>query len=167
MSFQCRILAGGLLALLSAFPVSAQFRAAIEGTVTDITGAAVPAATVSLDNTQTGQKQVTQSSGEGFYRFNGLAPGRYTVSVEAGEFNDRTVKDIACRAEQTQATNISLTPGTVTETLTVPLRGTPPLQTENADVGGQLTTQQVEQPAADFGRDPYELIRLTPDVIRI
>ncbi len=164
MSFRSRILACCCLLLLLVLPAAAQFKAAIEGTITDASGAAVSSAKVTLINTETHKEQVTQSSGEGFYRFDGLAPGRYTVAVEVPGFKKETSENIQVLAEQTHGADISLSPGEVTESVTVSADTAPAIQTENANVGGTLTTEQVER-LPQIGRDPYELIRLTPGVL--
>src|SRR5215207_4966129 len=57
----------------------AQFRAGVQGTVTDTAGAVVPGATVTLTNKETSRAQQTTTSDEGFYRFSQLAPGQYTL----------------------------------------------------------------------------------------
>jgi hypothetical protein len=163
MLFTSRILACCGLPLLLVLPAAAQLKAAIQGTVTDASGAAVPSAKVTLTSTETHREQVTQSSGEGVYRFDGLAPGRYAVAVEAAGFKKETSENIQVLAEQTQGVNISLSPGQVTESVTVSADSAQAIQTENANVGGTLTTDQVER-LPQIGRDPYELVRLTPGV---
>jgi hypothetical protein len=163
MLFTRRILACCGLLLLLVLPAAAQFKAAIQGTVTDASGAAVPNAKVTLTSTETHREQVTQSSGDGVYRFDGLAPGSYSVAVEAAGFKKETSENIQVLAEQTQGVNISLSPGQVTESVTVSADSAQAIQTENANVGGTLTTDQVER-LPQIGRDPYELIRLTPGV---
>src|SRR5260370_4977151 len=75
-------------------PVHAQFRAGIQGTVLDASGAAVPGASVTLTNNETQKKQTTTASGEGFYRFGGLAPGKYTISATGKGFKGGTVENI-------------------------------------------------------------------------
>jgi len=58
------------LALLAcAATAREQFRAAIQGKVSDPAGAVVPEATVTLKDNGTGKTQQTTTSGEGFYRF--------------------------------------------------------------------------------------------------
>ncbi|MGO4883551.1 MAG: carboxypeptidase-like regulatory domain-containing protein [Bryobacteraceae bacterium] len=89
-----KILTGSLLALLAVFPVYGQFQGAIEGTITDPSGATVQDANITLTNSETGQKQVTKSSAEGFYRFDGLAPGRYSIAVKANGFKQETLENI-------------------------------------------------------------------------
>lgn len=155
-------ISGGLW-LMFIFPAAAQFNAAIQGTVADASGAAVPGAKVTLTNAETHKEQITQSSGEGVYRFDGLAPGRYLVTVEATGFKKETSENIQVLAEQTQGVNVTLVPGQVTESVTVSAESNAAIQTENADVGGTLTTEEVER-LPQIGRDPYELLRLTPGV---
>jgi hypothetical protein len=133
----------------------------LQGTVTDPSGAVVPKATVTLTNSETQQKLTTASSGEGFYRFTNLAPGTYLLSAEAPNFQKAEV-NVAVQAEQSQGQNISLSPGTVTQTVNVRAEQPTLVQTENAQMGQEITTREVES-LPQFGRDPYELLRLTPN----
>ncbi|HXS95166.1 MAG TPA: carboxypeptidase regulatory-like domain-containing protein [Candidatus Limnocylindrales bacterium] len=152
-----------VILLLTCTAALAQFNAALQGTVSDPSGAVIPGATVTLTNNETNAKQTMTSSGEGFYRFTGLAPGTYTLSAEAQKFNRQEVKNIAVQAEQTQAANVTLTPGQITQTVTVTAENNVALQTENAQVGTQINAQEVTS-LPQFGRDPYELVRLSPNV---
>jgi len=60
--------------------------ASLNGTVTDATGAAVPAAGISARNTATGLERATQTSEVGHYTFAGLPVGTYDVTVDAKGF---------------------------------------------------------------------------------
>ena len=62
-----RVIICGLFLLCTVGVVNAQFKAGIQGTVTDSGGGLVPEAKVTLTNTETGKTQETTSSGEGFY----------------------------------------------------------------------------------------------------
>lgn len=135
----------------------------MQGTVSDASGAVIPNATVTLTNNETRQTQTAQTSGEGFYRFVGLAPGTYSLSAAAENLSGKTIQNLAVYAEQTQGVNIVLQPGPVTTTVTVSGETAPVLQTENAEVGREITTREVEA-LPQFGRDPYELIRVAPNV---
>src|SRR5205085_922363 len=141
----------------------AQFNASIQGTVTDPTGAIVPGANVKVGNRATGVSTTAQTTGAGVYRIAGLPPGIYTVTVSAPSFREHVDKDVRVEAETPRGLNVVLAAGAATETVTVSGETTPNLQTENANVTGTITGQQVvELPA--FGRDPYELLRLAPGV---
>ena len=77
-----RIAACGLFLLCAMITAHAQFRAGVQGTISDSNGALVPGAKVILKDLETGKTQETNSSGEGFYRITGLAPGQYELTVE-------------------------------------------------------------------------------------
>jgi Carboxypeptidase regulatory-like domain/TonB-dependent Receptor Plug Domain/TonB dependent receptor len=152
----------GLVLIGFANPAHAQFRASVQGTLTDSAGAVVPDATVTLTSKETGRTQQATTSQEGFYRFSNLPPGQYILSGEKGGFR-KSVLDIEVKAEETQGFDITLTSGEISETVTVTAAETATLQTENANVDRAITTQEVLR-LPQFGRDPYELARLTPGV---
>ena len=77
-----RVCACGLLLLFVAEAVHGQFKAGIQGTVTDSSGGLVPDATITLTDNTTGKSQTTNASGEGFYRITGLAPGSHSCAEE-------------------------------------------------------------------------------------
>lgn len=139
-----------------------QFKAAIQGTVMDITNAVLPGATVTLLNKETGRTQETVTSEVGFYRISGLPPGTYTISAELSGFKRKVIENVTISAEELRGINFTLEPGEVTETVTVTIEYTP-LQTESAEVSGTITMTEIRR-LPQVGRDPYELIRLTPGV---
>jgi hypothetical protein len=152
-----------LIFLLAVSPAAAQFNAAIQGTVTDSTSSSVPNAKVTLTNRETNIQQSTQTSGTGFYRFSGLAPGRYALSIEASGFKKESRENISVSAEQLQGVNVTLTPGALTESITVRADAGPGLHTEDASIGRTITTAEIQR-LPQFNRDPYELLRFTPGV---
>src|SRR5690348_8776478 len=84
----------GILIILffAASSAFAQFRATVQGVVTDTSGATVSGATVTLTSKETSKTQAATTSDAGFYSFTGLAPGLYSVTVEQQGFK-RLVKD--------------------------------------------------------------------------
>jgi hypothetical protein len=140
----------------------AQFRAGVQGTVTDSAGGTVGGATVTLTNKETNQTQQTTSSTEGFYRFTGLAPGLYSITVEQQGFKKRVVDNVKIDAESIQGQDISLEPGGISETVTVQADNVG-LQTEDPNQRRTLTTEEVLE-LPQTGRDPYQLARLAPGV---
>jgi len=152
-----------LFVVLLSTPALAQFRAALQGTITDQAGAVVPGATVTLTSAETGKSQQVQASDEGTYRFSGLAPGRYTLTAELAGFKKSTVADVEVGAEETQGLDIALTTGEVAESVTVTAADVAQLETENANVRGAITTEEVQR-LPQIGRDPYSLLRTAPGV---
>ena len=141
---------------------NAQFKASIQGTVLDPTGATVSGAKVTATNQDTGATRDTVTSGEGFYRISELPPGSYTVTVEAPGFKTSISKDVEVRAEEPRGFDVKLQVGAVAEQVTV-TAPSEPLHTENANVGNNLSSEEITRLPA-VGRDPYELLRLTPGV---
>jgi hypothetical protein len=140
----------------------AQYGASLQGTIQDKTGAAVVGANVIVTNQATGVSRNTVSSDSGFYRIAGLAPGRYTVQAEAATFKKSSAINVFVGAEITNSQDVTLEPGAASETVTV-TGSVSGLQTEDANVGTTLSSREIVD-LPEFGRDPYELVRLTPGV---
>jgi len=158
-----RVLTCGLFFLFAAVSTNAQFRASVQGSVTDATGGLVPEATVTLTSKETGRTQEVKTSGEGFYRISELSPGIYTLTVEKAGFKKSTLENLAISAESVQGLDLVLTTGEVTESVTITSDAQAELQTENANIDKGITTLEIRR-LPQFGRDPYELLRLTPGI---
>jgi len=152
----------GLVLLFTVTAASAQFKAGIQGTVTDTAGAIVTGASVTLTNKETGRSEATPTSDGGFYRFSGLAPGLYTITVEKENFKKQVVDDVKVEAESVKGVNVELTAGGISEVVNVTAENVP-LETEDANVRKTITTKEVLA-LPQIGRDPYELARLSPGV---
>lgn len=153
-----------VLCLVAAFAVvaSAQFRAGIQGVISDGAGGVVPGAKVTLTNKETNQTQTTQSSDDGFYRFSALPPGQYTITVEKDGFKKNIVEDVKADAEAIKGQDISLEAGVISEVVTVEADDAP-LQTEDANIRKTISTIEVLN-LPQTGRDPFNLARTAPGV---
>jgi hypothetical protein len=158
-----RIVLSALFVIALAGPALAQFRASVQGTVQDTSGAGVPAATVTVTSEETGKAQTVTTSEDGIYRVSNLAPGRYTVSAEAAGFRRQVATGVQVNAETPQQVDLLLEVGGIDEVVTVTADATA-LQTETASVGKSITTDEVLR-LPQVGRDPYELVRLTPGIL--
>ena len=63
------------------------------GNVVDASGAAVPNATIEIQNTATGVKITTKTNADGQYRFNNIPIGIYNVTATAAGFATATLKE--------------------------------------------------------------------------
>lgn len=143
---------------------TAQFRAGIQGTVSDSNGAVVPNARVVLTSKETSRTQETTASEDGFYRFSSLAPGEYSITVENASFKKAVIDNVKVSAETLEGVNVTLEAGGVNETVTVvadPSEAA--LETEDANIRKTISTEEVLR-LPQSGRDPYELARLAPGV---
>ncbi|CAN5653154.1 hypothetical protein BH20ACI3_BH20ACI3_14520 [soil metagenome] len=140
----------------------AQFSASVQGTVTDVGGAVIPGASVTLASKETGRTQQVQTSDGGFYRFSSLAPGLYSITVEKADFKKQVTDNVRVDAESTKGVDLSLEAGVISEVVTVEAENEG-LQTEDANVGKTISTREVLS-LPQQGRDPYELLRLAPGI---
>ena len=158
-----KVICCGLLLLVVSATASAQFKASIQGTITDTAGGLVPEVSVTVTNKETGKSQQVTSSGEGFYRVSGLAPGSYTVTAEKTGYTKKVLENVSVRAEAAEGVDIVLQAGEVSATVTVSAEAASPLQTENANVDKTISNQEVLR-LPQASRDPYQLLRLAPGV---
>jgi Carboxypeptidase regulatory-like domain len=142
---------------------SAQFNAGIQGTVVDASGAVIAGAKVTLINKETGRKSEATASSDGLYRFSALAPGSYKLIVEREGFKKKELESITVSAEGVASVDVAMETGVVSETVTISGEATAALETENANVSRAISTVEIRQ-LPQVGRDPYELLRLTPGV---
>jgi hypothetical protein len=158
------VLGAVLVLALAAGTTRAQYNASLEGTVTDSSGAGISGAAITVTNQATGISQQVKTSAEGFYRAGALPPGKYTVTASFSGFKTQSITDVNVSAESAKGVNITLQIGVEKEAVTVTASESPALQTENATLSGTITNQEI-QDLPQYGRDPYELVRLTPGVM--
>src|SRR5713101_4463393 len=79
---------------------SAQYRASIQGVVTDAQGSVVSGATVTLQNEETNQTLTATTDDNGVYNFGSLPPSHFTLSVEKAGFKKKVLKGVGVIAEQ-------------------------------------------------------------------
>jgi len=139
----------------------AQYRASIQGTVTDPQGAAVSGATVTLKNLETNQTQTASTETSGIFNFSGLGPSHYSVTVEKTGFKKKILEDVTVIAEQANALNIQLEVGEMSQSVVVSAETAPLIDTETSNLSGTVTSQQI-QSLPSFGRDPFQLLQLAP-----
>lgn len=154
------VAAFSLLAL--AVPLAAQYRGSLQGTVTDPTGAVVPGAKVTLTSKETNSTKTVTTSRSGVYSISGLAPGQYSLTVEAPGFAKKTLSSVELRSEQAQAQDVQLSVGaTQTTTVTVSATTSPAIDTETATISATLSGNQIRS-LPTFSGDPFQVAALAP-----
>ena len=149
-------------ALLSA-AAHAQYRAGIQGVVSDPQGAVVVGAKVTVTAKDTGLSQETTTDQDGIYTVNRLAPGLYSIVVESPGFQKKVIDSVNIIGEQTNSLNVTLDVGAVTQSITVNGSDLPAIDTETGQISGTLSSNEVQN-LPSFGRDPFQLLRLAPGV---
>ena len=147
--------------LLFAVSARAQYRASIQGVVTDPEGAVVSGATLTLTNLDTNLALTAASDANGVYNFNALPSGRFSLTVESKGFKKKVLANVGIIPEQANALNIQLDLGQVTETVTVSGDSTPLMDTETASLNGVVNSNEIQH-LPSFGRDVLKLAQLAP-----
>ena len=93
-------------------------RGAIEGVVTDASGAIVPGVVVTA-HSAAGATQTTTTGTTGRYNFPSLAPGTYQITAQLTGFTTVKVPDIRLSLGQTLKVDVTLKVSSVEETVTV------------------------------------------------
>lgn len=120
----------------------------LTGTVSDSTGAVIVGAKVSIINSGTSAAYSATTTSVGVYRFEDIALGTYTVTVNAPGFRASVIKNVLVQIGTVAAVNVTLEPGAASAQITVTSQG-PTLETESSEVGGVIDNKQiVELPLA-------------------
>src|SRR6202453_3704849 len=106
--------------LLAATTAFGQYTTArLSGTVQDNTGAAVPGASVTVEQAGTGYQQQVKAGAAGEYLFPSLPIGDYKLTVEMTGFNTYVEKGIGLAVGQAASQKVTLAIGAVTQQVTV------------------------------------------------
>jgi hypothetical protein len=149
----------------SVYQVNAQSQALngqIEGVVTDATGAAIPNASITIKNIETGSERQVTSDESGVYRAPLLPLGTYQVTVEAANFKRLVREGITLTTGQTATVDLGLEAGDVSATVTV-TSDAPVADAAKIDVGRVMNTREVQNLPL-VSRNPYNYALLQANV---
>jgi hypothetical protein len=133
----------GTLVFLSVRVADAQATfGTITGVVTDPSGAAVPKATVTIRNQDTGFTRTVSTDSRGEYEVTHLNAGRYSVAAEAAGFRKFEHTDLALESLQTARIDVRLEVGTSTSAITVSA-GTPVIETDSPVISDLKTAREL------------------------
>lgn len=138
------------------------FTATIVGKVTDPGGANVAGATVIVTQDTTNFTRTVTTGDGGEYLISQLAPGNYTVKVDAGGFKSAINQNVVLETDVTRRLDIRLDVGSVTESVTVEAEP-PTINTETSEKAEVITPRQVQDLPLN-GRNYTDLALLVPGV---
>jgi hypothetical protein len=137
--------------------------ASISGTVTDATGAAVVGATVTATSVDTGVATTQTTNGQGYYSFQSLPLGKYTIAVQQTGFKTTRRTDIILQVNDELVIDLTLQVGQVTETVEVSTN-TLHVETSNTQMGEVIGAK--EMTAVPLVTRSYtDLLALQPGVV--
>jgi len=139
------------------------FRGTILGSVTDSSGAAVPGATVTIKNVDTGLVRTVTTSDDGSYAAPELPIGNYSVSVEKAGFKLGVVTGIKVEVSSERRADVALQIGQSAQSVEVRGEELPMVESTSNTLGGILESKLVTSLPINGG-DYQKLIFLVPGV---
>lgn len=154
--FIVRLAALGCLLALLVVPTSAQdYRARVQGVISDESKGAMPGVTVTLLNEATNVSVFKVTDAQGHYLFDFVDPGTYTVAAELTGFKKSEKKGIRVQQRGDVTADLTLAIGTLTETVIVQAEAT---QVQLNSSNSQLTLErQIIDQMPLNGRNPYNM----------
>jgi hypothetical protein len=126
----------------------------LRGTVTDMTGAAVPGARVTVRNDQNGTTQTTTSDARGIYQFFNVPMGNSALFVDSPGFQRFDLSNFFIGSGRSNEIDARLEVGSAAETVTVQSGPMPSLETSTAEissVNSAIGEQHVEAEGKAMG----------------
>ncbi|HLN97103.1 MAG TPA: TonB-dependent receptor [Pyrinomonadaceae bacterium] len=136
----------------------------IEGRVLDPKDAALPGASVTATNQQTGLEKTATADEQGVFSITFLSPGLYTVRANAGGFSQTEVRDVVVTVGGKTPLDVRLSVGGATGTVTVSSEA-PVVETNLSSVSTTINSRAIENLPVN-GRNYLDFATLTPGVIR-
>jgi hypothetical protein len=133
---------------------------AVNGVVTDPSGAVISDAKVALTDVDTNVERDTVSNATGNYSFTNVPPARYTLTITATGFQTEKISAFPVEVAQVVAVNASLKVGSVNQAVTVEASNTE-LESSSAQLGTLIGTKEVNDLPLN-GRNFTQLLELTP-----
>src|SRR3974377_522931 len=167
-SFVTRPLLAAAVSLIVAgfaftLPAHAQISASIKGVVSDPSGAAVPAANLTVRNSETGVTRATVSDASGSYLVVALPVGFYEVIASKSGFQDSTRSGIFLNANQEVTIDVRLQVSQVKSAVIV-TEDAPIVTTTTSDISGLVGAHEIKQLPLN-GRSYNLLLPLNPAIV--
>jgi hypothetical protein len=151
------------LMLLCASHAGAQVAASLSGQVTDPSGAAVQAATVTARNVETGVVRTTASGDQGFYQLFALPLGEYEVRANKSGFAESVRKGVHLVVGEDATVDFALRIGQLSQQIEIN-QDAPLVSTTTTDISGVVGEQQVKDLPLN-GRSFDLLMPLNPGIV--
>ncbi len=146
----------------AAFGQASAINGTIEGTVTDPSGAMVPNVKVDVLNTETGFRRSITTNETGFFRFNVLPLGNYSVSTDVAAFSPAKRNDVILNAGTTATVNFQLgLAGTAREIVVTDTA--PVVEPGRTDIGNTVSRMSISNLPL-ISRNNFNFILLQPNV---
>ncbi len=125
-------------------PLAAQstYTAQLTGVVSDVSGAVIPGAKVTLTDEATNVASSSTANDRGIYVLTGIRPASYSIRVEAPNLGTQDRKNLTLAVSQQATLNFALSPASFNVSVTVTEQAAL-LDTGNATLGSDVTNEYV------------------------
>lgn len=135
---------------------------ALNGTIVDPSGAAIPGAKIVLQNLDTSTAQNALTNAEGRYVFVALKPGQYSLKASKEGFETASIAQFSLAVNETQTRDFKLVVGSATLDVKVESSAVS-VDSTTTELGTAIETQEVTSLPLN-GRNFTQLLSLTPGV---
>ncbi len=154
-----RILSSVFLMSVSALAQTDSAR--IVGLVTDVTGAVLGGATITVKSEKTGDERKVTSNEQGYYSVPYLLPAAYTVTGKTNDLGPSVTNNINVSVGQERTLNLILQPSTMVQTVNVSGGELTVIDTSSARIGANVNEREVANLPIN-GRQVSQLYLLVP-----
>ena len=142
--------------------------ASLSGQVQDTTHAAIPAATITLNRTESNTLRTFTADAQGNYTALNLDPGTYDVTVASPGFSTSIQHGIALTARQHLLLDLPLSTAAVSETVQVDASDAGTITTDSAQISSALSPRDVLDLPANYrgagSTSPLNVIQTLPGI---
>ena len=137
----------------------------LTGQVTDPTGAVIPNATVTINDTQHGSSVTTTTNAEGLFTRTQLANSTYNVSVSATGFQPTQQNNVIVDVDRETKINVTMQIGGAQQTVEVVADQAPVLVTDRAEISTTVTSRELTD-IPTISQNVTQLELLAPGTVR-
>lgn len=160
LRFLRRSLVAFILLAATSWSAAAQQMVSISGKITDPEGLALPGATITATEQNTGFTRNVVSAETGAYTMPNLEPGTYTVTVEMPSFTPLKRTDLVLGAGTAVTLEFKMQLGGLVEAVEVTGQA-PLIEKTSNQIGGSLSSKEIEEVPSNF-RNFTALTQLIP-----
>lgn len=153
----------GWILLLNTFLLAQSDTGRVQGTISDIRGAAISNATVTATNTATNKVYAANTNDTGYFSIPAVQRGPYKVEIKSPGFKTAT-QEFTLEISEAKTVNAALEPGSVSESVDVTAAATV-LDTSTSATGDVIQGRQITELPLN-GRNFTQLALFTPGVTR-
>lgn len=133
----------------------------ITGNVVDSTGAAMPGATVKIEQIETQLTRELVTDAVGAYHFTAVPTGTYTITISMTGFRGFSRREVPVSLNSVARVDAKLEIGQLNENVMVSGES-PVLQTDRAEVRAELKAKELQNLPVPLGRNYQQLFKVIP-----